>query len=65
MEDYQPQRVTGPGSHMLTQPLPTQQNTSLLASSCFTIILRDYFSDYILCLCSPRNTLLPVTLFFL
>lgn len=44
MEDYH-LRVTGPGISMLTQPsVPTQQNLSFLASSCFAITLREISS---------------------
>lgn len=47
-ERISPQKVTGPGISMSIQPsLPTQQKISLLVSSCFLIILRD-FSDHIL-----------------
>lgn len=56
VEDYH-LRVTGSGVSMLTQPsVPTQQNISLLASSCFAIILRllSYLSAFV----PPRNALL-------
>lgn len=65
MEDYSPQRVPAPGITMLTQPsLPTQQNISLLASSCFAIILRVYFSDHSLSL-SPKKCPTFIYSFFL
>lgn len=47
--------VTGPGISMLTQPSVPTQNISLLASSCFAVILRDYYLILSFHPCPPKK----------